>query len=198
MHRLRPRGGDAALSPRIPILGAGLAAALACAQPAPPGAEWRERGAGVVLPFKQQLLKELTAALAQGPEHAIDVCRLRAPELAREASSESVRVGRTSHRLRNPANAPRDWVKPLLAAYVAEPAQKEPRAVWLDAGEVGYVEPIFMAPLCLTCHGAALAPAVEARIRERYPTDQATGFQAGEFRGLFWVELAAESGEALE
>jgi len=196
VHRLRARGGGT-LTRRVPILVGGLAALFACAPQPPPGAEWRDRGAAVVAPFKQQLVKELTAALEQGgPERAIDVCRVRAPEIAREAGSESVEVGRTSHRLRNPANAPRKWVEPLLSEYVADPAQKEPRTVWLDSGDVGYVEPIFTAPLCLTCHGDALAPAVEARIRERYPSDQATGFQQGELRGLFWVELAAQPGEA--
>lgn len=193
MHRLRARSGDAL---RRQFLG--LVAALACAPQPPPGGEWRERGAAVVGPFKQQLVKELTAALEQdGPEHAIAVCGVRAPELAREATTESIRIGRTSHRLRNPANEPREWVAPLLAEYVADPAQKEPRAVWLDSGDVGYVEPIFTAPLCLPCHGDALAPALEARIRERYPADRATGFQQGELRGLFWVELAAKPGKAL-
>jgi hypothetical protein len=167
----------------------------ACGQgPAPDaGAAWRERGAAVVLPFKQQLMAALTAALAEGgPERAIDACRLRAPELAREASVAGASVGRTSHRLRNPANAPRAWVAPLLAAYVAGGAEDEPRAVRLPSGGVGYVEPILVAPPCLACHGEALAPAVEARIRASYPDDRATGFRAGDFRGLFWVEFAAE------
>jgi hypothetical protein len=170
-------------------------AAVACARNEAPAADtsWRERGAAVVLPFKQQLMAALTAALAEGgPERAIDVCRLRAPELAREASVAGASVGRTSHRLRNPANAPRAWVEPLLAAYVAGGAEAEPRAVRLPSGGVGYVEPIFVAPPCLACHGEALAPAVEARIRASYPDDRATGFRAGDFRGLIWVEFAAE------
>lgn len=170
-------------------------AALACTRGEAPAADarWRERGAAVVLPFKQQLMAALTAALAEGgPERAVDVCRLRAPELAREASAAGVEVGRTSHRLRNPANTPRAWVEPLLAAYAAGGAAAEPRAVRLPSGGVGYVEPIFVAPPCLACHGEALAPAVEARIRAAYPDDRATGFRAGDFRGLFWVEFAAE------
>jgi len=175
-------------------LGCALAVAACGQDPAPDaGAAWRERGAAVVLPFKQQLLQALTAALAEGgPERAIDVCRLRAPELAREASTAGASVGRTSHRLRNPANAPRAWVEPLLTASVAAGAGAEPRAVQLPSGGVGYVEPIFVAPPCLVCHGESLAPAVEARIRESYPDDRATGFRAGDFRGLFWVEFAAE------
>ena len=33
------------------------------------------------------------------------------------------------------------------------------------------------------------AAALLARLRARYPTDQATGFRAGDFRGVFWAEL---------
>jgi hypothetical protein len=43
--------------------------------------------------------------------------------------------------------------------------------------------------MCLQCHGANIAPPVAAKLAELYPEDQATGFAAGDFRGLFWVEL---------
>ena len=57
---------------------------------------------------------------------------------------------------------------------------------------MGYVEPIRIQPLCLTCHGEALAPAVGARIRALYPEDAAAGFALGDLRGVWWVELPAE------
>ena len=44
-----------------------------------------------------------------------------------------------------------------------------------------------MQPLCATCHGESVEPALLARIRERYPEDQAVGFRVGELRGLFWA-----------
>ena len=43
-------------------------------------------------------------------------------------------------------------------------------------------------PLCLTCHGAALSPDVEAALAESYPEDHATGYSAGDLRGAFVVE----------
>jgi protein tyrosine phosphatase (PTP) superfamily phosphohydrolase (DUF442 family) len=151
--------------------------------------DWRERGAAAVRPFKQRLLGELTAALATSPENAIEVCRMRAPAIAGESGSATLEIGRTSHRLRNPENAPRDWVQPLLAEYVANPRDETPRVVRLASGAVGYVEPIHAAPMCLTCHGDSIAPALHERIRALYPDDQATGFQSGDFRGLVWVEM---------
>jgi len=149
-----------------------------------------QRGASVLAPFKASLQAELKAGLAEGPRKAIDVCRARAPELAKSAGSDSVRVGRTSHKLRNPSNAPADWMKPLLDHYLAHPEDHAPRAVRINNGHTGYVEPIFMQSKCLICHGESIAPTVRAALDEMYPDDRATGFRDGDFRGLFWVEMA--------
>lgn len=168
-------------------------ALLACGGAALPdaGEAWRERGAAVVQPFKQRLLAALTEALASGgPEKAIEVCRVWAPELAREAGSEQAEVGRTSLRLRNPANAPRPWMEPILSAWASDPAAAKPRAVRLPSGAIGYAEPILTAPMCLACHGESLEPAVAAKLAASYPSDRATGFRAGDLRGAFWVELS--------
>jgi hypothetical protein len=43
--------------------------------------------------------------------------------------------------------------------------------------------------LCLTCHGSNLDADIAASIAERYPEDRATGFEAGDLRGVFWVEF---------
>jgi hypothetical protein len=167
------------------VLGAFLLAAAAADDSA-----WLARGAETVAPLKRGLLVALEEALARaGPEAAIDVCRLRAPEIAAQASSPGVRVGRTSDRLRNPANAPADWMRPLLEAYRANPHDRAPRVVHLPDGRVGYAEPIVVQPLCLTCHGEALTPALRERLAARYPDDQATGYRAGDFRGLVYAEF---------
>ncbi|MDX1649616.1 MAG: DUF3365 domain-containing protein [Myxococcota bacterium] len=180
----------------VPVLALALVLASAglAAADGPAEERARERGAEVVASFEQAMRAALQQALARGPVEAIAVCRERAPEIARRLSREGVRVGRTSHRLRNPANAPPAWVEPLLASYVAEP-QQEPQVVPLDAGGHGYVQPIFTAPPCLTCHGASVPPPVAERIRALYPEDRATGFGAGELRGLFWVELPEPADE---
>ncbi len=96
----------------------GLALVIACSEerttPAPPAPV--ERAAAAVARLKQGLVSELTAAIAAGgPENALEVCRVRAPELARAAAEPGLAIGRTSHKLRNPANAGPAWVAPLLA-----------------------------------------------------------------------------------
>lgn len=104
-------------------------------------------------------------------------------------------MGRTSDRLRNPANASPTWVEPILAAYLADASNRAPRSVTIGPGREGYVEPIVMAPLCETCHGAQIAPELQARIDTLYPDDQATGFATGDLRGVFWVEYPVAIGE---
>lgn len=166
-----------------------VVAALACGGPGEDLEPWRLRGAETLRPFKANLQAALAAGLESGPADALEVCRVHAPGLAATASSPGVRVGRTSHKLRNPDNAPAPWMEPLLAAYRADPTHAESRVVSLAGGGVAYVEPIRMQPLCLTCHGETLAPDVAERIAALYPDDQATGFRVGELRGLFWVEF---------
>jgi hypothetical protein len=120
---------------------------------------------------------------------AIHVCREQAPEIAVQLSVDGVRMGRTSHKTRNPANAPEPWVEPLLAAYLENPEDSKPRAVYVDASTVGYVEPIYVMSFCLSCHGPSIDPALLAEIQSVYPEDRATGFKAQDLRGLFWVTL---------
>lgn len=153
-----------------------------------------ERGAALLAPFKRELQQALQAGLAQGPVEAISACRVEAPEIARGLSRDGVRMGRASHRLRNPANAPSPWVAGALDAWLADPSDRAPRSFELPDGRRGYAEPIVLQPLCVTCHGEQLAPDVAARIHALYPEDRAVGFRPGDLRGAFWVEFPAEPG----
>ena len=154
-----------------------------------------ERAKSALQPLKEQLVDALTGALQEGdPESAIAICREKAPQIAAELSVNGVRMGRTSHRLRNPDNAPEPWVEPLLAAYLEDPENPEPRAVRLDDSTIGYVEPIYAMSFCLSCHGPSLEPTLEETIRSLYPEDQATGFRMNDVRGLFWVTLPGDPG----
>lgn len=146
-------------------------------------------GAALLKPFKTELQAALRDGIAQGPVEAISVCQVQAVEIAEKYSSQGVRMGRTSHRLRNSANAGPDWVKPILDEYLADVSKRKPQAVMISPQEVGYVEPILVQPVCLMCHGAELDAAVAGRINELYPEDQAVGFQTGDLRGVFWTEF---------
>ena len=170
-----------------------LLAVAACATRAPVSESDMARAAEALQPLKRELRSALMGALEEGgPERAIEVCQLRAPEIARLTSTGGAVLGRTSHRLRNPANAPEAWMSVFLDEYLANPDDNRPRAVRLASGEIGYVEPIRMKGLCTQCHGDRIKPDVKARLRALYPEDRATGFKRDELRGMFWVKLPAD------
>jgi hypothetical protein len=147
------------------------------------------RGAELLRPFKHDLKQALLAGLEEGPENAISACKEQAPAIASALSVGGVKVGRTSHRLRNPANVSPDWVTAVLETYLSEDSDRAPIVVPLPGKRLGYVEPIVLQPLCLACHGEVLGPDVAARIKEDYPHDKATGFEVGDLRGVFWAEF---------
>lgn len=147
----------------------------------------------VVAPFKKTLKETLFKALEKSPEAAIEVCSVRAPELAREASTPTVTVGRSAFKLRNPKNAPPAWLGAVMTELSKEKSGTETsRTVTLPDGRVGYAEPIWMAAPCLVCHGKTIAPALDATLTARYPKDAARGFELGEFRGVFWAEVSVK------
>jgi len=150
-----------------------------------------ESGAALLLPFKQQLMSALKAGLEEGPDAAIDICRIEAPTIASNLSNDGVAMGRTSHRLRNPDNDGPAWATVVLEQYLQAGAELAPQTVVLDDGQTGYVEPIVTQQQCLACHGAELSPVVQAALDTHYPGDQATGFEVGDLRGVFWVSYPA-------
>ena len=150
---------------------------------------------GVVQQFSGALGKELKAALeAGGPVAAIEVCNLKAPGIAEQASGATGwQVGRTALKLRNPKNAPDDWEKGVLTTFASRAAAGEDLAK-VERTEVverdghrtfRFMKAIPTAELCVTCHGASLKPEVQARLKELYPADQAMGFAVGDLRGAF-------------
>jgi hypothetical protein len=145
-----------------------------------------------VLPFKKNLKRALVAGLEDGPVAAVSACRVEAPKLAAAQSIGAIKVGRASQKLRNPSNAAKLWMQPFLQIYDTDPERRVPGVVLIDKNTVGYVEPIFVQPLCVTCHGAELAPDLQAKVNELYPDDQATGYAPGDLRGVFWAELPRE------
>lgn len=154
----------------------------------------KAQGAALLKPFKMQLKSALRKGLAQGPEQAVLACQQQAPGIASGLSQGGVSMGRSSHKLRNPDNAPANWLKPVLADFQANP-NAGPKVVALDEGLTGYVEPIKVQTMCLNCHGQSIEPGVQQRLQALYPQDKATGFREGDFRGVFWTVFRANKAD---
>jgi hypothetical protein len=175
---------------------------LTAGEPAPDTA-WVDQSRQLAMQLGGQLKGELTQAIAAGgPISAINVCYLRAPEIAAQLSQASgARVGRTALRVRNPSNAPDDLERSVLEQFATDlgsgPIDRPLEAVFEirrgDAVERRYMRAIPTDALCLTCHGQAIAPELAAAIARDYPKDQATGFEQGQLRGAFSVVWPAPS-----
>lgn len=151
------------------------------------------------------LVSHLSSAMADGgPVAAVEFCSTSAQDLtAGVAAAEDVRVKRTTFRYRNPANAPDEHETQALRHFEAVLAETgELPAAWVQRvglDEYRYYRPLTIAPPCLACHGSAedIDPAVAEILAERYPEDQATGYQARDFRGLVRVSIPSERIEAM-
>ena len=135
-----------------------------------------------------KLMGRLTEVMAKdGPVKAVEVCRGEAHPLSDAVAKEQgVAIGRTSHKLRNPLNAPPDWARPLVDARRDTPA-----FLAASDGRLGVLAPIRLKATCLVCHGdpAKLDPAVKTALATGYPRDEALGFSEGDLRGWFWIEV---------
>ncbi len=132
-----------------------------------------------------------------GPQSAIEVCNLTAPQVAEEVSMQKGwRVARTSLKLRNPTNAPDAWEKAVLEKFEARkaagenPAKMEFFEVMDNGGkkEFRYMKAIPTAEKpCLACHGAKVKPEVGKALAKLYPNDKARGYNKGDIRGAFTI-----------
>lgn len=155
-----------------------------------------ERAPQAIAKFKGSIVGELQKAVAaQGAAGAISVCGDAAAQARDAMTAPDLAIGRTSSKLRNPANVAPAWVAPALAQLEkAAPAERKPITLKQPDGTLGYVEPLVIAPLCLQCHGATLADDVKAALAAKYPADQATGYAEGDLRGVVWVEIKPAGG----
>ena len=161
-----------------------LATPLACSADSNDGVT----GAAIVADYKTELQAALGKGLSKGVLEAVSACKIQAPDIAAGLSTDGIRVGRTSQRLREPKNTGPAWVEPVLQDYLSNELERSAIELPLEDGRMGYVEPIIMQPMCSLCHGVNIEPDVLAKIDTLYPEDQAVGFQVGELRGVFWAE----------
>ena len=161
-----------------------------------------EKGRTAARVLNDTLRSKLMESLKSGgPEGAMSVCSYQARALTAEVrDNQGVEVKRTSRKLRNPENAPDPYERELLERLEAKAAQGGlPEEVFERRREGGrtvyrFAKPLVVAPPCLACHGTGeeIPASVRRRIEERYPEDRATGYRAGDFRGVVSVVIPAD------
>jgi len=190
------------VSRALSVLGVMLIAGCAAPPPAqvaaPPGYLDEARGIAATVPVN--LLTVLTAELNRsGPAGAIEVCRDKAPEMARAASQRTGwGVRRASLKNRNPDGVPDAWERAALERFDAQAAAGvagstlETYQVVSEDGKpyFRYAKALPTQALCVQCHGAAdkLSEPVKAKLQALYPNDRATGYEPGQIRGALFLK----------
>lgn len=161
-------------------------------------AEYLEKGKDAIRDLATTLEARLKAAIAEGgPVAAVGVCQEVAQPLTEAvgAAREGVTITRTSLKYRNPQNAPDALDRKVLESWQDQLTRGEPLPE-LDLHESGngrirVYKPIMLQPVCLNCHGPdeQLLPDLKTLLDELYPEDRARGFQVGDLRGGFRVEI---------
>jgi len=136
--------------------------------------------------LKERVSKEIAE---KGLAESVDVCGCAAPPITQGVAREfGVEIGRTSFKLRNTDNKAPVWMEPIRALRT-----DVPHLVAGPDGALGVTSPIWVEDGCLKCHGprAGLEPGVKEVLDGRFQEDRATGFEAGDLRGYFWVQVPA-------
>ena len=181
-----------------------LALAAACAGPVETPFDpepWIERGVSVSSASFSVMSSRLASRLAEGGvPAAIDYCSLAAYPLTDSLSDAfGATIRRAAMRHRNPANAPDAAERAAFerfAAALARGEQVRPTAELQDDGSVVYFAPIVLLEPCTRCHGTIgedLSREDYALIRERYPSDSATGFSVGDLRAIWSIRFSPRS-----
>ncbi len=160
----------------------------------------KTKGEEIASELIKTLLEELKGSISQrGLKNSISYCSERAIPLTDSLSKiYGVKIKRTSFKFRNPKNKPdrmeeraiRFFEKALRegkkAEYYVQNFKRGNRSVYR------YYKALFVAPLCLNCHGKDnrnIPMEVLEEILRRYPKDKARGYSEGDFRGVIRVEF---------
>lgn len=151
--------------------------------------------------MKDRLVSEIQTA---GAVNAIDVCAEAAPKLAAKIAAENGMdyVRRVTFLPRNPKSEPVD-VKGMDHFLLSSLPARDPKLTGVGKDErilvnnsaAHYARGLYIAPLCLQCHGSSdeISPEVRAKLNEKYPNDKATGYKIGDLRGAIIIKQSVQS-----
>jgi hypothetical protein len=154
-----------------------------------------EEARGIPATMVPKLLEVLNEEISQsGHANAIGVCRDKAPAMAKALSEKTGwSIRRVSLKNRNPKAIPDPWEQAVLEEFERRLAAGEnPTAldkaeqVTIDGKPVyRYMKALPTQKLCLDCHGTAdtVSAEVQAKLKELYPDDKATGYGLKQIRG---------------
>jgi hypothetical protein len=149
--------------------------------------------------FGGTLKPKLKAAIQSGGlVHAVDICAIEAPAIAKALSAETGwEVKRVSLKPRNIDTAAPDGHERNTLVWFVQQQSTQGEAAVLKSSQIvnntyRYMQAQPVEGVCLNCHGTNINPAVQSVINTTYPSDMATGYQLGQIRGAFSLAKSLE------
>jgi hypothetical protein len=176
--------------------------------------EGKKRSAGDTEPpiergraIQKATFKALSSTLKEqieknGIEKALEFCSMKALAITDSlARAHGVQVRRVTDKPRNPYNALSEEEKRIFEEVrkkKREGKKLTPIIQRSDSSALYYAPIRIKKGLCLKCHGKKgtdIKPEHYARIRELYPEGKATGYEMGDLRGLWKIEMPLKEQE---
>ncbi|MDH5720597.1 MAG: DUF3365 domain-containing protein [Spirochaetia bacterium] len=115
--------------------------------------------------------------------------------MKKEYKISSIKIGRTSLKLRNPQNMATEKQKEILKEWeIAQKNKQELKPVYFKEGDFyfGMAPIVINSPVCLGCHGGGEARDKEAyeKIKSIYSDDKAVDYNLNDIRGAIVVKIA--------
>jgi len=158
-------------------------------------AELTQKGNEITNIAQSVLLANVAQAMQTGgPVYAVEFCNLKASSIIDSLNrANNCEISRVSAKNRHPENNLKTEADKNLWT-IFEAGLVTDTLIEVNKNLV-YYKPIKTAmPACLKCHGVTgsdIDSATSEKLQNLYPNDLATGYQLGDFRGLWKIEFTA-------
>lgn len=160
-----------------------------------------ELGDDITNKSQAELMNNVQNAMKNGgPVNAISFCNIHASKITDSLSKAfGCEITRLSLKNRSPLNAPKGNEEVLLLNKMLEVSLEGSvirDTIVAHEGKLLYYKPIFIGmETCLKCHGrpgAEINTETMKVIGELYPSDKATNYRMGDFRGVWKVSFSLD------
>lgn len=152
----------------------------------------KKQGMMHISSFMETLKPTLKELMQKDPTHKVAMggCSAMAQSMTSSynAVAKEASVRRTALKYRNEINKPDATDTLVMERFLASQNFKEPLVVEMPNHYRVY-KALAIKPVCLACHGTNISKDLQTMLHDKYPTDMATGFKLGEFRGVVVAEL---------
>ena len=151
----------------------------------------KEKGMLHIKSFMGTLQPTLMGMMKSDPTHktALGACSTLGQSMVDDYNNVSdIKIRRTALRYRSPKNKPDATDVTVMERFLASNNFKEPLVV--DMGDSYRVyKALDVKKACLACHGENISKDLKNMLLRKYPTDMATNFKLGEFRGTVVAKI---------